>query len=61
MSTRIILLENGIIKSQQTNQIENENSTRFITVQMEPCPASELSSQITIIRWCCASFQFTEK
>ena len=43
---RIILLENGIIKSQQTNQIENENSTRFITVQMEPCPASELVAKL---------------
>jgi ABC-type multidrug transport system ATPase subunit len=43
---RIILLENGIIKSQQTNQIENEHSTRFITVQMEPCPTSELVTQL---------------
>ncbi len=43
---RIILLENGIIKSQQTNQIENENSTRFITVQMEPCPTSELVAKL---------------
>jgi ABC-2 type transport system ATP-binding protein len=43
---QIILLENGIIKSQQTNQIENERSTRFITVQMEPCPASELVAKL---------------
>lgn len=46
---RIILLENGIIKSQQTNQIENENSTRFITVQMEPCPTSELVAKLQVL------------
>ncbi len=43
---RIILLEKGIIKSQQTNQAENESTIRFITVQMEPCPASELVAKL---------------
>ena len=43
---RIILLENGIIKSQPTNQSGSNDSTRFITVQMEPCPAGELVAKL---------------
>ncbi len=39
---RIILLDNGIIKSQHTGQSESDHSTHFITVQMEPCPENEL-------------------
>jgi ABC-2 type transport system ATP-binding protein len=42
----IILLENGIIKPQQSNQLESNRQTRFITVQMEPCPASELVAKL---------------
>ena len=36
----ILLLDNGMMNSMQLNATEDEGSTQFFTLQMEPCPPS---------------------
>lgn len=42
---RILLLDNGVMNTMQLNSLEQEHSTRFITLQMDPCPATEIISK----------------
>lgn len=43
---QILLLENGIMNSMRLNSTENENATKFFTIQMEPCPATEIINKL---------------
>lgn len=43
---QVLLLENGTMSSMQLNASEQDSPTRFITLQMEPCPAVELMSKL---------------
>jgi ABC-2 type transport system ATP-binding protein len=47
---QILLLENGTMNSMRLNSAENENATKFFTIQMEPCPATELINKLKQIR-----------
>jgi ABC-2 type transport system ATP-binding protein len=46
---KILLLENGIMNLMQHNVVENDSSTRFLTIQMESCPATELVAKLTTL------------
>ncbi|NOQ77164.1 MAG: ATP-binding cassette domain-containing protein [Methylococcaceae bacterium] len=43
---QILLLENGNMSSMQLNASEQDSPTRFITLQMESCPATEVMTQL---------------
>jgi len=43
---QILLLENGNMSSMQLNASEQGSPTRFITLQMESCPATEVMTQL---------------
>jgi len=43
---QILLLENGNMSSMQLNTSEQDSPTRFITLQMEACPATEVMTQL---------------
>ena len=44
---KILLLENGIMNMMQHNFVESDSATRFFTIQMEGCPATELMAKLT--------------
>ena len=46
---QILLLDNGIMNSMELNTAGNDSPTRFFTIQMEPCPASELINKIKLL------------
>ncbi len=46
---RVLLLDKGTMKPYQINQAEDEDSTRFLTVQMESCPANEVMVKLQAI------------
>jgi len=43
---QILLLENGNMSSMQLNASKQDSPTRFITLQMESCPATEVMAQL---------------
>ena len=43
---RILLLENGILKTEAIHVNEQQSATRFITLQMESCPALEVTAKL---------------
>ena len=43
---RILLLENGSLQAETMTINEQQASTRFITLQMEPCPALEVITKL---------------
>lgn len=43
---QILLLENGVMNMMQLNDSERNSPTRFITVQMEPCSATDVIAKI---------------
>jgi ABC-2 type transport system ATP-binding protein len=43
---RILLLENGSLQAETTTINEQQAATRFITLQMEPCPALEVLAKL---------------
>lgn len=43
---QVLLLENCTMSSMQLNASEQDSPTRFITLQMEPCPTVELMSKL---------------
>lgn len=46
---QILLLENGNMSSMQLNASEQDSPTRFITLQMESCPATELMTKLKLL------------
>jgi len=46
---QILLLENGSMSSMQLNASEQDSPTRFITLQMESCPATELMTKLKLL------------
>lgn len=47
---QILLLENGIMKPEKIGINELQAATRFITLQMEPCPALEVITKLQAIK-----------
>ncbi len=47
---QILLLENGMMNTLQLNASDQDSTTRFITLQMELCPATELSTKLKQIK-----------
>ena len=47
---QILLLDKGIMSTMQLNASDNNNSTRFLTLQMEPCPATDVLAKFKQIR-----------
>ncbi len=43
---QVLLLENGVMNSRRLNHTENENATRFFTIQMEPCPVAGFINEL---------------
>lgn len=43
---QILLLENGIMSTMQLNASEKNSLTRFLTIQMEPCSATDVIKKI---------------
>ncbi|NOT84135.1 MAG: ABC transporter ATP-binding protein, partial [Methylococcaceae bacterium] len=43
---KILLLEKGVMQSEQLRANEQQTATRFITLQMEACPALEVSDKL---------------
>ncbi len=42
----ILLLDNGIMDSIQLNTTENDNFIQFLTIQMNPCPATDFIGKL---------------
>ncbi len=47
---QILLLDKGVMSTMQLNASEIDSHTRFITLQMESCPATELISKLKQIK-----------
>lgn len=47
---QILLLENGVMSTMQLNASERDSSTRFITLQMEPCPVKVLIAELSQLK-----------
>lgn len=43
---RILLLENGVLQTEEIHINEQQSLTRFITLQMESCPALEVTAKL---------------
>ncbi|WP_428355067.1 ABC transporter ATP-binding protein [Methyloprofundus sp.] len=43
---QVLLLDKGMMSSMQLNAPEDNSPTRFFTLQMEPCPATELLAKL---------------
>lgn len=43
---RILLLENGVLQSETLHINEQQSASRFITLQMESCPALEVTAKL---------------
>lgn len=43
---KILLLDNGVMKSMQLNDPDGENTSRFFTLQMESCPIADLMTEL---------------
>lgn len=43
---RILLLENGVLQSETIHINEQQSASRFITLQMESCPALEVTAKL---------------
>ena len=43
---QILLLENGVMNTMQLNASEQDSETRFITLQMESCPAADVMTKL---------------
>lgn len=43
---QVLLLESGLMSTMQLNASDHKSTSRFITLQMEPCPANELIAGI---------------
>jgi len=43
---QILLLDNGMMSTMQLNASESSSPTRFITLQMEPCQATDVSAKL---------------
>jgi len=43
---RILLLENGVLQSETIHVNEQQSASRFITLQMESCPALEVTAKL---------------
>lgn len=46
---QVLLLDNGIMSSTQLNMTENDSPTRFFTILMESCPASEFIDKLKLL------------
>ena len=47
---QILLLENGIMQPEKIGIIEQQTTTRFITLQMETCPALEVIAKLQTLK-----------
>lgn len=47
---KILLLENGHMSTTQLNTSEQSDPTRFITIQMEPCPVTDFITKLNQIK-----------
>ncbi len=43
---QIFMLDEGLMNTMQLNAVETDDATRFMTLQMEPCPATEVCTKL---------------